>query len=150
VPIVDAFFVSKSENRNQVHYAVAVDARCAPSGASPAIARWKMFEKGPTIEEPLLDREQRAYGIASQTILFRTDTGGRVRIVLRALPSRPVIVETFAQDGVCRAVARMQIRDATVRLFNVHLALSWPVGLDHLVLQGWSDDGRIVRENLEP
>jgi hypothetical protein len=146
VLFVDAFFVSKTENRNQVHYAVAVDAQCSPAGAAPAFARWKMFEKGPAVEEGLLDREQAAYGIATQAILDRN----RVRIVLRALPSRPIVIETLMQDGACQAVARMTIAGANLRLFNVHVALRWPFGVDHLLVQGWGDDGRIVRERITP
>lgn len=139
----DAFFVSKSENRNQVHYAVAVDAQCKMAGTAPMFARWKMLEKGEGIEEPLLDREQAAYGITSQSI-----HGGRVRIVLRALPSRPVIVETYVADGTCRASARMTVAGSNARLFNVHAALRWPFGVDYLLLQGWTDDGKVIREKV--
>ena len=52
---------SKRENKNEVVYAVHLDENCAPAGATPVFAFWRMHEKGPAVIEPLLDREQRAY-----------------------------------------------------------------------------------------
>lgn len=150
MPIVDAFFVSKSENRNQVHYAVVVDASCSPSGDAPVTARWHMLEKGIGVEESLLDREQRAYGIASQSVLVRTQNGGKVRIVLKALPSRSIVIDTFVANGACVAVARTAIAGTDARLMGIHLVLRWPFGLDHMIVRGWSEEGWEIREIGKP
>ncbi len=51
------FTISKSENKNQVQFAINVDERCAPIGEAPVFAYWRMLEKGPDATEPLLSRE---------------------------------------------------------------------------------------------
>ena len=141
--IESLFLVSKSENRNQVHYALAVDESCAPVGPTPIRAYWRMLEKGPTATEPLLDREQSAYGLASQLV-----KDGVVTAILRALPSRPIVVHTWRGDnGTCHAASRATIDGVDARLFNVHVALKL-FGVDYLLLTGWSDDGRTVREKI--
>src|SRR3954471_2332361 len=77
-----AFFISKSENRNQVHYAVAVDASCAPAGDTPVHPYWRLLEEGPALTSPLLEREQQVYGIASQRVTQRTASGGSIALTL--------------------------------------------------------------------
>src|SRR5690606_5583750 len=82
-------YVAKSENKNEVHYAVALDDRCMPAGPAPVFGYWRNRERGLPPEEPLLSREQRAYGIASQSV-----EKNRVTIRLRALPDREIVFET--------------------------------------------------------
>src|SRR5580692_8073537 len=60
------FFVSKSENKNQVSYAVRLDAECRPTGAAPVFAYWRMLERSPVVVEPLLALEEMAYGVGPQ------------------------------------------------------------------------------------
>ncbi len=118
--IASTFFISKSQNRNQVHYAVKVDEACRPVTAAPVRPYWLMLEKGPQVTEPLLDREQPAYGIAQQWV-----DGSAVRSVLRALPERPVVVHTWqGPDGACAFAAFTTIAGASARLFNIHVAYS--------------------------
>ncbi len=144
--IPSALFVSKSENKNQVHYGVYVDERCAFASASPVYAYWRMLERGPSATEPLLAREQSAYGVASQRVV-----GDTVTVTLRALPTRPIVVKvTRAEDGTCSAVAQTTIDGQSARLFNVHVALGF-LRVDHLLLTGWAErDGRVVRERITP
>jgi hypothetical protein len=147
---VDLFTIAKSENRNQVQYAVRVDERCAPVGAEPVFAYWRMLERGPRQTEPLLGIEQAAYGVRSQTILSSTDTGARVRVALRAMSDRPVEVQTWrAEGGECHASAVTTIAGAPARLFNVYAKLAWPFGVESILVQGWSiDGGAVVRETI--
>jgi Domain of unknown function (DUF4833) len=63
---IPVFSIAKSENKNQVQYVVRVDDHCAPSGPAPMSAYWRMLDTGPTQTAPILDREVRAYGLASQ------------------------------------------------------------------------------------
>jgi len=143
--IPSVLFVSKSENKNQVHYGVRLDDQCAFVGSAPVYPYWRMLERGPNDTEPLLDREQRAYGIERQEI--RGDT---VRVTLRALPDRPITVRVArATDGACTAIAETTISGRAARLFNVHVALGF-LRVDHLVLQGWAErDGAVMRERIE-
>src|SRR5215472_4907849 len=78
--VVPLFSISKSENKNQVQYAIRVDDSCAPVGRAPVFAYWRMLERGPTQYEQLLPREEKAYGIASQVVATRSDSGGYVRL----------------------------------------------------------------------
>jgi hypothetical protein len=144
------FSIAKSENKNQVQYAVRVDEHCAPVDASPIFAYWKMFEKGPSRTEPLLPQEIDAYGIASQQVSGRSDEGGSVRLVLRAVRGRPILVDTWrASSGECQASAKVSIGGAPAYLYNVYAKLKWPLGVDYLLLQGWSlDRAHVVTEKI--
>jgi Domain of unknown function (DUF4833) len=142
--IPSVLFVSKSENKNQVHYGLHLDDSCGFAGSAPVYPYWRMLEKGPNDTEPLLEREQRAYGIERQDV-----QGDVVRVTLRALPNRPIGVRVLrAVDGSCTATAETTISGRAARLFNVHVALGF-LHVDHLVLQGWAADGVVMRERLE-
>jgi hypothetical protein len=146
------FSISKSENRNFVQFVERLDASCAPVGQAPVYAYWRMLEKGPAATEPLLDREQPAYGIANQTVEPRGDGSAAVRMTLRALPHMPLVVESGrAADGTCTAWVRTPIDGVDAKLFNVHVVLRWPFGVARLLVTGWSAmDGHLVREARQP
>lgn len=142
--IPSAIFVSKSENKNQVHYGIHVDDKCSFTSAAPVFPYWKMLERGPEATEPLLAREESAYGIASQ----RT-TGDAVTVTLRALPARPITIRVARTESGCVASAETTIDGQTARLFNVHVALGF-MHVDHLVITGWATDGHVLRERVRP
>ena len=147
--VESVFFVAKSENRNEVHYGVALDARCAPAGASPVFAYWRMREHGPLATEPLLSREVPAYGLSWQHVVERDERGGRVVVGLNAVPGRAIAIDT-AQDGAgCSATARAMIDGTAASLTSVFVQLRWPFGVDYLLLSGRAaTDGREIRERL--
>jgi Domain of unknown function (DUF4833) len=143
------FFVSKSENRNEVHYGIDLDASCAPVGAAPVFAYWQMREHGPLATEPLLSREIPAYGLASQRVLERHASGGRVVLTLNALPHRAIAIDTASEGGSCTATAVATIDGAPAALTNVFVQLRWPFGVDYLLVSGRATaDGHVVRERL--
>jgi len=143
--IASAFSISKSENKNQVHFAVHVDDQCRPAGPTPVEAYWRMLERGANVTEPLLREEERVYGIASQAV-----EGARVTIRLRALSSRPISIATWKDgSGACRATATTAINGKTARLYDVHVVLG-PLGVRHVLVVGWGDDGEVVREQISP
>jgi hypothetical protein len=141
---ISAFFISKSENKNQVHYAVRVDGTCKPVGPNPVRAYWRELERGPGVTSPLLEREQAAYGIGSQKL-----QGGRVVVTLAALPSRPLTIETArGADGACHAWTHATIGGEDAQLWQIHVVLK-VLGIDSIVLTGWTwTDRRVVRETL--
>ncbi len=144
-----AFFVAKSENRNQVHYGVHLDATCAPSGAAPVFAYWRMLEHGPTSTEPLLSREQPAYGIGEQHVIERRADGGRLVMRLRALPERTIEIDTTSREGVCEVSAVTVIDGTPAALSSVFAQLRWPFGVDYLLLSGRAiAGGRLLQERL--
>jgi Domain of unknown function (DUF4833) len=145
------FSISKSENKNQVEYAIRVDERCQPSTAAPVFAYWLMREKGPNVTEPLLAHELDAYGIASQVTTHTPDgAGAGVQLVLRAVRGRPIAIRVFRNaSGACQALATVAISGAPAHLYDVYAKLKWPFGVEYLLLQGWSVDGtRVMKEKL--
>jgi hypothetical protein len=149
--VPSVFFISKSENKNQVHYGVRLDERCAPAGASPVYAYWRMLERDAHAVEPLLDREAPAYGIGEQRVVSRGEHGGGVRVTLRALPSRPILVTSFANGQACSATASLVIDRAAATLTSIHAQLRWPFGVDHLLVRGRAlGDGRALSEKITP
>jgi len=149
--VSSAFYVSKSENRNQVHYAVRLDDRCAPAAAAPVLPYWRMLEHDAHATEPLLSREVPAYGIAEQSIVSRGERGGVVRVVLRALPTRPLLLTTFASGQSCAASASLVIGGTPATLTNIHVQLKWPWGVDYLLVSGRAlSDGHPVSERIVP
>jgi hypothetical protein len=149
--IASVFLIAKSENKNQVHYGVHLDATCAPVGSVPVFAYWRMLEQGPLATEPLLRREVDAYGFAEQRVVERGADGGRVTLRLRALAGRPIAVQTQTRGGGCEATATMVIGGTPASLRSVYAQLRWPFGVDHLVLSGRAlADGRAVEERVSP
>ena len=143
--IDSVMFISKSENRNQVHYGIHLGPSCAPAGHSPVFPYWRMLEKGPNVIEPLLSREERGYGIARQEV-----HGDTVKVTLRGLPTRPITIHiTRAANGTCTASAEMTIAGALARLFNVHLVLGF-LHVKAILITGWRAAGQVVRERLTP
>jgi hypothetical protein len=146
------FTVTKSENRNLVQYVVRLDPQCRPVTARPVYAYWRMLEQGPTITAPLLARELRAYGLASQQVVSPVTPGAvaAVRIVLAAITDRPVLVEVWrTTEGACRAVPSTRIAATPAHLFNVYVRLKSPFGVEYLLLQGWSmDNTHVVEEKI--
>ena len=145
------FFISKSENRNQVAYAIHLDAACRPLGDAPVYAYWLMLERSPDAVEPLLPREKGAYGLGAQHVVPFGESGGTVIASLRSLPDRKIVVHTRRQNGICLADATTRIADTPARLFNVHARLAWPFGVASLEIAGWAEsDGHVVRETVRP
>jgi hypothetical protein len=141
---VSLFTITKSENRNFVQYGIRLDAQCVPVPANPVYAYWRMLEQGPSSTAPLLGRELRAYGMANQQIVSPVTPGAvaAVRVVLAAVPDRPVLVEIWRTgDGACRALPSTRIAGAPAHLFNVYVRLKWPLNVDYFLLQGWAMDG---------
>ncbi len=141
--IPETFVISKSENKNQVHYAVSVNDACRPAGANAVQPYWRMLEQNATNVERILPREERIYGIAEQRV-----EGSAVRIKLRALPSRPITITTSrGPNGACVASTTVAINGKPARLFDIHVAINL-LGVDHLLITGWSDEGILVRERI--
>jgi hypothetical protein len=147
------FSISKSENKNQVVYAVQVDGACRPVGDAPVHAYWRMLEKGPGRIEPLLSREEFAYGLASQQTEAIAGTEGDrvVRVRLRALPDRTIVIRTVRNAETCAATATATVSATRVSLYNVHARLRVLFGIESLTLSGRAvDGGTVVQETLKP
>jgi hypothetical protein len=145
--VPSVFHIAKSQNRNQVHYALQVDEACAARGPAPVLPYWRMFEKGPKVTEALLSYEQSAYGLESQKV--RPD--GKVNIVLKAVPDRTIVIEPRRNGKVCEAIAVATIDGKQARLANVYAKTKWPFGVEYLLLSGTTLGSRkAVKETLRP
>jgi hypothetical protein len=146
--IPSAFFISKSENKNQVHYSVDVDEHCRPQGSAPVRAYWRDFEKGPNVTSPLLAHEGPAYGLKFQKVIKLEEKRGIVELAVRGLPSRILHVETREKDGKCVAETRAVVRDETVTLLEVFLKLKL-LGVEYARFIGKSLTKGVVTEDVK-
>ncbi|WP_223637770.1 DUF4833 domain-containing protein [Corallococcus sp. EGB] len=141
-----AFFLTRSENRNQVHYALRLDEACRPVGARPVQVYWRMLERGPSEVEELLGIEQPVYGLEDPQTVEATEDGWRVRVRLRAFPSRPIDITTARAEGKCQVQAWTKLGDSVSRLEHVFVKTSWPFSVDFVRLDGAGPDGQPVHE----
>ena len=148
-PVRSVFFISKSENRNQVHYGVRVDAQCRPEGQRPVYGYWRDFEDGPNATSPLLDHQQSAYGLTAPRWVRPANEGGQIRISLRGFPDRPLTIETFRGRDGCRARAHTTIARAPAVLRSIYVELGFLFSIDYVLLRGFNAaDGRPVQEKV--
>ncbi|HEX8705495.1 MAG TPA: DUF4833 domain-containing protein [Myxococcaceae bacterium] len=145
-----AFFIARSENRNQVHYGVRVGVDCSPQGTHPVHAYWRMLEKGETETEPLLRIEGPAYGLADTQEVTSTSTGWSIRIWLRAYSERPIEIAVARENGVCTTRASILLNQELSQLDHIYVRTQWPIGVDYIRLSGVTQGGSAVTELIRP
>lgn len=142
------FHIEKSENRNQVHYAITIDERCRPVGKTPVRGYWREYEQGPTIVDSLKKHQQRAYGVTDATVTLAAD-GGDVRLAMRALPDRPLRIATFREGARCRARAFTPIKGQPAILTSIYVEIGF-LSVDYLIMRGIRiSDGVEIEERVE-
>jgi hypothetical protein len=148
--VPSVFHIEKSENRNQVHYAVKVDDRCRPQGKQPVYGYWRDLELGPRATSPLLDHEQSAYGLTEPRWIRLRDAGGEIRIGLRGFPDRTLTLETSRVEGRCTARARTQIGGRDAVLLSIYVKLGFLFSIDYVLVRGVRiEDGKPVQEKVD-
>jgi hypothetical protein len=148
-PAQSVFHISKSENRNEVHYAVRVDSACHPVGQQPVFGYWRDFEKGPRAVSPLLSHEQPAYGLTPPRAIEQTPTGGRVRVSLRAFPDRSLSIETQRQGATCQARAATTLQNQPAVLNSIFVKIGFLFSVEFAIARGLRlSDGQPVQEKM--
>jgi hypothetical protein len=148
-PVQSVFHIEKSENRNQVHYAVRVDAACHPQGAKPVVGYWRNLEEGPRAVSALLEHEQVAYGLTEPRYVRSTPEGGQIRISLRGFPARPLNIYTFRQGVACAARAVTTIQNQAAALTSIYVKIGFLFSVDYAILRGLRlVDGAAVQEKM--
>jgi hypothetical protein len=143
------FHIAKSENRNQVHYAVKVDAACKPVGPRPVYGYWRELERGPNATSALLDHEQRAYGLNDPRSITQLATSAEIRISLRGFPERPLVVQVFRAADRCVARTVVQIQGQAALLQSIYIDLGFLFSVNYALLRGVRvQDGQSVQEKL--
>jgi hypothetical protein len=147
--IPDALVITKSSNKNQVNYAVEVDAACAPKGPAPVRAYWRMLEHGAGATEPLREDEARAFGIARQAV--HPGPGSQdIDVVLRGMPARALTIRTWRSPaGTCASSVNMTIAGVPARVANVYVQQTL-FGVAYVLLTGYSPTGAVLRERVDP
>lgn len=134
------FYVSKSQNDNQVHYNVNVNSSdCSPISSNPINAIWHMREKGKNVREQLIRREQPLYGIGRQTV-----SGNRVTFSIRGMDNKSIELIASGSNGDCKAKAYTRINGNKRQLSSAHVQLSW-TGLAVKYLELRASDGKTER-----
>ncbi len=137
--------VSKSSNRNEVHYAAYVDEKCAPVTSAPVHPYWLMLERGPGVVEPLSSSEARVLGVANQEV-----SGDAIRFNVSGMPSKTFVAHTGrAPDGTCASWVDTTIAGARARLLSVFVKQRL-LGVDYVLLTGSTPDGKPVQERISP
>jgi Domain of unknown function (DUF4833) len=146
-----AFYVSKSENQNQVHYAVQLDSGCHPVGTRPVFAYWRRLRQGARVDAPLEGLGTRYYGASDVQQVTRTAEGGKVRMHVKALDRLPVDITVVKREGRCVATATTTIAKGAARLDHAHLQLG-RLGLMVRYVDVFGtrlSDGAAVKERLD-
>jgi len=147
VVIPSVFHISKSENKNEVHFSVRLDSQCAFIDDEPVTAYWRDREISESATSPLLFLERRAYDLDDLT----RESPQHARFVLRALPERAIDLQiTRRPDGTCSAKAIAMVGGEPSRLKKVYAKLSgWSI--DYVVIQAVRvRDGVMIEERVEP
>jgi hypothetical protein len=118
-----AFHVEKSENKNEVHYAVRVDAACRPQGKTPVFGYWRRLKKGVRVDEPLTGPGVRLYGASNEQTVSATSTGGRVGMYVKALKRLPVDIQVDKSKTGCVALPHVKLKGENARLSYAFLQL---------------------------
>ena len=144
--LASVMVIAKSSNRNQVHYAVAVDKSCVPAGPAPVHPYWRMLERGPSVTQPLEASEQRVLGVDHQEVSRDT-----IQFALRGMPGRQFIVHTLrAGVGRCTSWVGTTIAGTRARLGSIFVQQKLFGSVDYVLLEGTTDDGSTVSERVSP
>ncbi len=144
------FHISKSENKNEVHYAVQIDTLCRPFGERPVYGYWREFEEGPRTVAPLLHHELPAYGLNPPRSIERSENGGRVMLSLRGFPERVLTVETYHDASGCHARALTTILKQPAVLDSIYVKIGFLFSVDYAIVRGQRlADGSPVQEKID-
>ncbi|NMF66845.1 hypothetical protein DP115_30510 [Brasilonema octagenarum UFV-OR1] len=115
------FFITKSDNGNQVHYGVQTNADCSLKTSKPVYPYWKL-ESGRL--ERLLAMEVPAFGIASQSV-----SGNEVVMEVNGFKARGIskpitIRSTRLKSQECQISAFTKINGEATQLLQVHIDLT--------------------------
>lgn len=144
------FHVAKSENQNQVHYAIRLDASCRPVGQQPVFGYWRRLKGGVRVDEPLVSPGTRVYGASDKQEVERVASGGRVRTFVKALQRVRIDIRVEKTAAGCKATPTTTLRGELVRLSHAYLQLgTFALRVKHVDVFGYRvKDGRQVTERF--
>ena len=146
------FYVAKSENRNQVHYAARLDGACRPQGKQPVFAYWRRVRPtGGVFDAPLTGMGQMVYGASDDQVVDVGSNGGRIQMYVKALERLRIEVGIHKASTGCTATSLTTLRGVRVRLTHAFVQLG-AMGLRVRWVDVFGRDagGAQIRERMEP
>jgi hypothetical protein len=144
------FHVAKSENQNQVHYALHLDATCKPMGKRPVFAYWqRLREGGKRIDDQLTGIGTTVYGASDeQKVIARSSGGSDIEMFVKALKTVRITIEVQKTAQGCQAVPYTTILKQRARLSHAFLQLgAWGLNVKYVDVVGFRmSDGKRVAE----
>lgn len=140
------FAIAKSDDHNQVQYAIQLDQDCRPRSSTPVFGYWRAYDlDGKLLPMSWLDGF--AYGIRSQR-----SGPDKVVITIKTAPTRPIEIELAREaDGRCVARPHTLIAGKRARLSLIFLKLSGPLSVAWVEIRGTAlDTGRPIVERVRP
>ena len=117
------FHVAKSENQNQVHYGLRLDAACRPLGKRPVFAYWSRQRASGRVDAPLEGLGQHFYGASDEQRVRTGTTGGHVQMYVKALERVTVEISVQQTASGCVAVPTTLINGERASLSRAYLKL---------------------------
>lgn len=142
------FYVAKSENQNQVHYGLRLDAACRPVGKRPVFAYWSRHRASGRVDAPLEGLGARFYGASDEQKVRVGSTGGSVQMYVKALDRVQVEIAIERTDKGCVAVPTTTIQGERASLTRAYLQLGrFGLSVKHVDLLGTRvrDRARVVQ-----
>jgi hypothetical protein len=131
------FYISKSDDRNRVDYAIRLDADCMPFGDAPVFPYWREFENSPPVRtHPISFVERVPYGISAQGLNKKNANGADFYVRLRQLDRVIGIATRKEADGKCSATPRATIGGIVAQLLSVFAKLAGPFSVDYIDVHG--------------
>lgn len=147
------FSIRKSDNRDEVQYALQLDERCRPRTREPVFGYWRVFEQGeppPLLSFSWLD--ETAYGIVQQQISAPGPDGvSVVSVMIRAANKRVLeLTPVPTPGGGCRVEVRATVFGQRALLQGIFVKLAPPF-VEYVELRGVAvADGTSLVERVKP
>jgi Domain of unknown function (DUF4833) len=143
------FHVAKSENQNQVHYALHLDAACKPMGKRPVFAYWQRLREGKRIPDQLTGIGTTVYGASDeQKVIAQKSGASHVEMFVKALKNVRITIEVRKTAQGCQALPYATILKQRARLSHAFLQLgSWGLSVKYVDVVGFRvSDGQRLAE----
>ena len=143
-----AFYVAKSENQNQVHYGVRLDAQCRPLQDAPVFAYWRRLRASARVDEPLEGLGVYVYGASDEQEVRTTSAGSTIALHVKALKQVPITLEVTRSADGCTVVPYLTLNGERARLSHAFVQLGpWGVRPRYVEVVAFRErDGVEIRE----
>ena len=115
-----------------------LDYHCAPVGDEPVFPYWRELEPPPPVRTKAMGAFSKlGYGISTQRVLRRAETGSDHAIKLKQVDRVIYITTTKNASGHCSALVRTKIAGVEyAELTSVYIKLSGPLSVSYIDIKG--------------